>query len=116
MAGSLFHSREFRLSKYIGNDGLEHHEVLPVDGDIDVVSYSSWEELKKFGLAHGIPPDAWPEFLDHDSAIDIELTEIVAASDRFRTHLDRFDRTAACPYWFSRILDYIDAGQRVFFC
>jgi hypothetical protein len=116
MAGSLFHSCEFRIVQYMGRDGKQHHEVRPVDGDLEVVAYSSWKELKDFGRTHGIDNSEWPEFLEHPNTIDLPLSDIRVRSDRFRTAVAHFDRSADCPYWLARVLTYLDRGEQVFFC
>ena len=116
MAGSLFHSREFRAETYVASNGTQHHEIVPVDGDRDVMSYSSWTEAKQFGATLGIPDDAWPDFTDFEFTIDIPLAAIVPASEQLRTALARIDRSDAWPHWFARIVQHLDAGEHVFFC
>jgi hypothetical protein len=116
MAGSLFHSRRFRAKPYTGLDGKPHHEIVPVDGDSDAVSYSSWSEMKEFGHSHGIPDSTWPEFLEHEFAIDVPLDEIESRSNRFRSAASRLDRGDLLPYWLAKMLEYLDRGEYIFFC
>ena len=116
MAGSLFHSREFHAESYVASNGTSHHEIVPVDGDRDMVSYSSWTETKQFGATLGISDDAWPDFTNYECAIDIPLDAIVPASELLRTALAGIDRSDEWPHWFARIVQYLDAGEHVFFC
>ena len=116
MAGSLFHSREFRAESYVASDGTSHHEIVTVDGRVEGVSYSTWAELKRFGESHRIATDVWPEFVDCEFGIDIPIRSIGPKSDRFRAAIVDFDRTAPSPHWFAKILEYLDAGEYVFFC
>ena len=116
MAGSLFHSREFRADTYLASNGTQQNEVVPVDGDRDVMSCSSWTETKQFGATLGIPDDAWPDFTDFECAIDIPLDAIVPASEQLRAALVGIERSSAWPHWFARIVAHLDAGKHVFFC
>ena len=116
MAGSLFHSREFRAEIYVDSNGTQHHEIVPVDGGCDVMSYSSWTEAKQFCATLGIHEDAWPDFTDYECAIDIPLAAIVPASEQLRTALAHIERSDGRPHWFAQIVQHLDAGEHVFFC
>lgn len=113
MAGSLFHADVFTVNRYIGNDGQAHHEVC---GNADVVSWSSWEELKEYGKTIGIPIEAWPEFLDCDSGIDVDLELATRKCVLFNSFCKKLPRDLPYPYWFDKILRYLDRGETVFFC
>ena len=103
----------FTVERYIGNDGQEHHEVC---GEAEVVSWSSWTELKQFGQSVGIPTEAWPEFLDCDSAIDVDVDLATQRSDLFKSYCTKIPQDISYPYWFKKILLFLDRGETVFFC
>jgi hypothetical protein len=113
MPGSLFHAKSFTVKRFIGSDGLEHHEVC---GDAEVVSWTSWMELKRFGESVGIPTDSWPEFLDCDSGIDVDVDLAAQKSDLFKAHCAKIPMGISYPYWFEKILVFLDCGETVFFC
>ena len=113
MAGSLFHAKVFTVNRYTGNDGKTHHEVC---GDVEVVSWSSWTELKEFGKSIGIPFEAWPEFLECDSGVDVEIDLAIQKSNLFKSYCANIPQDIPYPYWFEKILIFLDRGETVFFC
>ena len=113
MPGSLYHASSFTVESFIGSDREEHHEVC---GEAEVVSWTSWLELKRFGESVGIPIEAWPEFLDCDSGIDVDLDLAKQKSDLLKSHCAKIPLSIACPYWFERIRLFLDRGETVFYC
>ncbi|WP_437316456.1 hypothetical protein [Sorangium sp. So ce385] len=118
MSGSLFHAREFRVDHYTGNDGQPHHEVVPVDGDAEIISYSSWNELKVYCELHGVPPEVWPEFDgDHAHGIDVPLDEVAAMQGPFRAAIARLPpEVVGGNRRLAQIASFLQRGEQVFFC
>jgi hypothetical protein len=117
MSGTLFHSQEFATDVYIGADGRQHFEVRPVDGDQVSLGHTTWGEMKALAEAHGMPRNAWPEFLAYDFGIDVPLDEVRAKQDGFRSHLLRLSPSVLERHcWLARVAEWVRRGEAVFFC
>jgi hypothetical protein len=117
MSGTLYHSKEFTAEEYLGCDNRVHFEVMCVDGDSLGLSHASWREMKQLAEAHGMPPDAWPEFLAYDFGIDVPLDEVRSKQNRFRTHLLRLPSSVLAEhYWLGCVAEWVRRGEAVFFC
>jgi hypothetical protein len=84
MAGTLFHGPRFEQIWYAGNDGVQHYELAPCGGDMEVVSQSSWWALVAHFESAGVPRDAWPVY---DSNIDLPLCEILEQNVELRKQI-----------------------------
>lgn len=117
MGGTLFHSQEFAKTVYVGADGRDHFEVVPLDGDSLGLSHKSWAEMKAFGEAHGMPLSAWPEFLEYEIGIDVPVEEVLAKQDVLRQYLLELpSEVVDRHYWLSRVVEWVRQGEAVFFC
>jgi len=118
MSGTFVHAIGFRRIEFIGNDGLPHYELEPVDGASEGMGNTTWRELKHFFAGLGVPAEAWPEFPDHQCSIDIPLPQVNARNIALRRaiHENRqaIDR-AVLPELCRKILSYIDRGESLFF-
>jgi hypothetical protein len=115
MAGSLHHGRRFERRPYVGHDGLEHWEVAPIEGDVDVVSRSSWGELIRHCAQFGVPENVWPT-LDCECAIDVPLDGVYAMQAAFRDALGRLTPAQVSSHGLlSRVAAYLARGEAVFF-
>ena len=117
MAGYLIHGKFFKKETYRARDGKIHWEVMPIDGDVDIVSHSTWKELKILCEHCGIPQDVWVEFPDNEEGIDISLEEINEKWQRFLlyvTHLE--EKVSSQHILLARIISYIQHGEKMFFC
>ena len=48
MAGTLCHAKQFAQQVYRSKvDGELHYELVPVDGDYDFPSWTTWEGIEK---------------------------------------------------------------------
>ena len=113
MAGTLFHAPTFEKIEYVGNDGNNHYEVIPVRGGSDVVSISSWNEIVGHCVRLGIPPDCWPTFPD---AYDIPLQLVQEKSFLLRAKLDRaLDAELASLPWLNTVVTYLRNGEQIFY-
>jgi hypothetical protein len=117
MSGTIYHSREFVKSEYLGADGHPHFEVRCVDGQSLGLSHASWNEMKSYGEANGMPLTAWPEFLDHEFAIDLPLEEARERQALFRQHLLQLPLSdTSTDYWLAHVVEWVRRGEVVFFC
>lgn len=117
MAGSLIHSKTFRVERYEGRDGKPHYEVLPEDGDYDVMSYSTWSEVRRYCAALGIASEVWPDFTDYQSAIDVPLDEVDAKQGPFLRAIESLPAEAVARNdALGRIVEYLRRGEKIFFC
>lgn len=117
MGGTLFHSKEFATTAYVGGDGRQHFEVRCIDGESLSLGHTTWGEMKALAEAHGMPSTAWPEFLEYDCGIDVPLTEVRAKQGVFRQHLLRLSPAVADRHsWLARVVEWVRHGEAVFFC
>jgi len=113
MSGTLFHSKAFDVSYYIGNDGQPHFEVLPVDGDSISLTHFSWKEMLEYFRALGVPADAWPTY---DSYIDLPLADARSRNKVLSAHLQRVgELPEEAPYWAKFVSAAVQRGELVFF-
>lgn len=113
MAGSLLHGRSFEKVDYIGNDGRPHYEVAPVDGDVEIVSISSWVELLDYCERMGIERTVWPGY-EHE--FDVPLEEVRKKNDRIREPLLQLTPEEISELrWLERIVSYVRRGELFFF-
>ena len=81
MGGSLVHSKTFRINSWHRENG-PHYEVGPdEEGDYKFLSYTSWDELKRYCAGFGITPEVWPDFTQYEECIDVPLEEIVVLEE-----------------------------------
>ncbi|MDI3282260.1 hypothetical protein [Polyangium sp. 15x6] len=118
MPGSLYHARQFGRLPYRGNDQREHWEVDIIDGDMDVVSYSSWQELVEYSARLGVPVEVWPDFTDgHGEGIDVPLDRVDRMQGDLREALRRLTPAEVAGHaLLARIVGYLARGEKVFFC
>jgi hypothetical protein len=115
MVASLLHAKQFRKAWYTGRDGQDHYELLPINGGCDVISWSSWEDLKHVGEQAGIPRSVWPE--GPDFAIDASVEEIEQANAVLRHEIARFPpEIIESHHWLKRVIEYIHEGEMIFLC
>lgn len=113
MAGSLFHDIDFREERYLGRDEHEHWEVVPVRGEIEVVSISSWREVRGFLLRSGVPEPLIPEF---DDNIDLPVEDIRSRNAAIGPLIRGISTTpTGYDYWLSRVVAWVRAGEMFFF-
>lgn len=117
MSGSLFHARGFRVEQYAGSDGQLHHEVVPVDGNSETISYSSRRDLKAYCEFYGVPPDVWPDFDDCAYGIDVPLDAVSAMQGPFRVAIARLPpEVSGGNSRLTEIVSFLQRGEQVFFC
>lgn len=115
MAGSLHHARSFEKRFYRGMDGLQHWELEHVEGDLDVVSHSTWWETVDHCARLGVPEEVWP-FFDCSCGIDVPLEDAYAMQADFRAALGELRPADVSSHeLLSRIVSYLDRGEVVFF-
>jgi hypothetical protein len=114
MSGQFYHARAFSEDHYVGNDGKSHHELIPIDGDDDDISPSSWIEAVSALEQLGIPREAWPVYNEN---IDVPRAHVEEASNRLHAlALKMPPPDQALDELLSRILRYLREGQLVFYC
>ena len=114
MAGTLSHVQRFAKQVHYSDDGKAHYELIPVEGDWDFISWSTWEAMKQYGQTLGIASDVWPEFEEGD--FDTPTDEIEQKNETLRAALSRLTRDdERGHYLLSRICDYVRAGETIFF-
>ncbi len=114
MAGSLFHGRDFVKNAYLGSDGQEHYELTPIDGDIEVVSVSTWLDVETACEREGIERSLWPAFED---AIDVPLDVVRLKNARLRPLLaDLGKRNSVHHEVLASLVQWSAEGQLFFFC
>ncbi|MDC3954045.1 hypothetical protein [Polyangium jinanense] len=115
MPGSLHHARQLGRLPYRGNDQQEHWEVDIIDGDMDVVSYSSWHELVEYCARLGVPVEVWPGFTRE--GIDVSLDRVDRMQGDLREALRRLTLAEVSGHvLLARIVGYLARGEKVFFC
>lgn len=113
MAGTLLHARAFEIDRYTGDDGNQHYELVPRDGDGDVMSNSSWRETVAYFESMGIPQQVWPTY---GCNIDLPLSEIVSQNEALRERVNDVAPAAQHPPWAERLLHMVRSGEMLFYC
>lgn len=117
MGGTLFHSKEFATQELVASDGQKYFEVRSVDGDSINFPHAIWSRLKAITEAHGMPREAWPEFMDHDFGISVSLEEVHAKQADFRRHISRLPSAVLNEdEWLAQIVEWIQNGEEIFLC
>jgi hypothetical protein len=117
VGGSLFHAKDFAKNNYTGGDGQPHYELLPINGECIGLGHTTWSEMKDLSELHGMPHNAWPEFLDYDCGIDIPLDAVRDKQDGFRRHLLELPTSVLKQhYWLAKLAEWVQRGESVFFC
>ena len=113
MAGTLYHGRGFKIEEYTANDGQTHYEVTPVDGDMDVVSISSWRELQDHCESRGIARSRWPDF---DDGFDVPLDEVREKNKQICELLVELPPQDIVEfYWLEKLVTYLKRGELFFY-
>ncbi len=112
MAGSLFHSREFRHESHIGFSGATYVEVMPVDGDIEVVSLSSWHDAKLALQRIGVKAEDIPEYSRNSEVV---LEDLAKKCERVRTVVRATSPRFTPDSWEERLVGYLLHGEDFYF-
>jgi hypothetical protein len=113
MAGTLYHGRGFEKKEYHANDGFTHYEVSPIDGGMEVVSISSWNEIQAYCEMRGIARSTWPDYAD---AFDVPLDDVQAKSAQKRKTLCMLPpEDIAQFHWLEKLVTYLSRGESFFF-
>jgi hypothetical protein len=112
MAGQLFHSREFRHESHMGFSGAPYVEFMPVDGDIEVVSVSSWHKVKLALVGIGVEFDDIPEYLRNSEVV---LADVAKKCYRVRSVVRATSPKFTPDSWEERLVGYLLHGEDFYF-
>lgn len=112
MAGQLFHSREFCHASHLGFSGAPYVEFTPVDGDIEVVSLSSWHEVKLALVEIGVEFGDIPEYLRNSEVV---LADVAKKCDRLRSVVRATSPEFTPDSWEERLVGYLLQGEDFYF-
>src|SRR4051812_30212310 len=110
MAGALVHAPRFEQKWYTGRDGLRHHELVAVGGNIEIVRWSSWYALLDYFETLGVPRDAWPTY---ESSIDLPLSDVSEKDENLRPLVATVVPDDRCPdpELMALVLDVVRSGE-----
>jgi hypothetical protein len=113
MSGAFFHAPAFAQEWYVGADGARHSELVPTGGNVEIISYVSWDHVVGYFESLGVPRAAWPVYED---AIDLLPSQLEARDRQLREHMRHVRLSADCPGWVRLILDVVHSGEVFFYC